>query len=64
MKYEHFGIAVVELMSSGIVTIAHYSAGPKTDIIGPSPSFCAYLAESTEEYAEFVIEGLTKFETE
>jgi len=36
MKHEHFGIAVVELMSSGIITIAHNSAGPKTDIIGPA----------------------------
>lgn len=29
MKHEHFGISVVELMSSGIITIAHNSAGPK-----------------------------------
>ena len=34
MRNEHFGIAVVELMASGIVTIAHNSAGPKEDIIG------------------------------
>ncbi len=34
MKNEHFGISVVELMSSGIITIAHNSAGPKEDIIG------------------------------
>lgn len=25
MKYEHFGIAVCELMASGIITIAHNS---------------------------------------
>ena len=25
MKYEHFGIAVVELMAAGIITIAHNS---------------------------------------
>jgi hypothetical protein len=29
MKHEHFGIAIVELMSAGIITIAHNSAGPK-----------------------------------
>jgi alpha-1,2-mannosyltransferase len=34
MRNEHFGIAVVELMSAGIVTIAHKSAGPFYDIIG------------------------------
>ena len=36
MKHEHFGISVVALMSSGIITIAHNSAGPKEDIIGAS----------------------------
>jgi alpha-1,2-mannosyltransferase len=34
MRNEHFGIAVVELMASGMITIAHNSAGPKEDIIG------------------------------
>jgi len=45
MKFEHFGIAVCELMAAGIITIAHnsgikfifvfkYLAGPKEDIIG------------------------------
>ena len=29
MKDEHFGIAVVEMMSSGIIVVAHDSAGPK-----------------------------------
>ena len=28
MKYEHFGIAIVELMSAGIITIAHNSGIP------------------------------------
>jgi alpha-1,2-mannosyltransferase len=29
MKYEHFGISIVEMMAAGIITIAHNSAGPK-----------------------------------
>lgn len=29
MRQEHFGIAVVELMNAGIVTVAHKSAGPE-----------------------------------
>jgi alpha-1,2-mannosyltransferase len=33
MKYEHFGISIVEMMAAGLVTIAHDSAGPKLDII-------------------------------
>ena len=28
MEEEHFGIAVVEMMSAGLVTIAHASGGP------------------------------------
>ena len=34
MKEEHFGISVVEMMSAGLIVIAHDSAGPKMDIIG------------------------------
>ena len=34
MKQEHFGIAIVEMMSAGLVTIAHASGGPLQDIIG------------------------------
>lgn len=34
MKEEHFGISIVEMMSAGLITIAHDSAGPKMDIIG------------------------------
>ena len=54
MKHEHFGIAIVELMSSGIITIAHNSAGPKTDIIEPSEQPVGYLAEDREGYAFLV----------
>ncbi len=34
MRDEHFGISVIEMMCSGLVTIAHNSAGPQKDIIG------------------------------
>jgi len=64
MKYEHFGIAVVELMSSGIITIAHNSAGPKTDIIGQSPKPIGYLADTAEEYAFYVLNSMLKYDTE
>lgn len=64
MKHEHFGIAVVELMSSGIITIAHNSAGPRTDIIGPSPKPVGYLAEDQEGYVLLVKTALFKYEDE
>ena len=51
MKFEHFGIAIVELMSSGIITVAHKSAGPLKDIIGKSPEPVGYLAETKENYS-------------
>ena len=33
MRQEHFGIGIVEMMAAGLLTIAHNSGGPKTDII-------------------------------
>ena len=62
MRNEHFGIAVVELMASGILTIAHNSAGPKEDIIGGTELPVGYLAETEEEYARFVKEAMLRFE--
>lgn len=32
---EHFGIGIVEMMAAGLITIAHNSGGPRSDIIGP-----------------------------
>ena len=47
MKEEHFGIAIVEMMSAGLVTIAHASGGPLHDIIGSSQEPIGYLCDST-----------------
>jgi glycosyltransferase involved in cell wall biosynthesis len=33
MKYEHFGISIVEAMASGLVPVVHRSGGPWTDIV-------------------------------
>lgn len=63
MKKEHFGIAVVELMSSGIITIAHNSAGPKEDIIGGAPNPVGYLADSQEDYAFFVRKAMMEYDS-
>jgi glycosyltransferase involved in cell wall biosynthesis len=34
MRYEHFGIAVVEAMAAGLIPIVHKSGGTWTDIVG------------------------------
>ena len=51
MRDEHFGIAIVEMMSAGLVTIAHASGGPLHDIIGRADKEqVGYLCSSTEEF--------------
>ncbi len=47
MKEEHFGIAVVEMMTAGLITVAHRSGGPLMDIISERET--GFLAESAEE---------------
>ena len=67
MWNEHFGIGVVEMMAAGLVTVAHNSGGPKSDIIerpwdlrdfadrgGKRPTGC--LASTPDEYAEAIYE--------
>ena len=59
MWNEHFGIGVVEMMAAGLVTIAHNSGGPESDII-QSPwnektrdynNCTGCLASDAEQYA-------------
>ena len=57
MRQEHFGIGIVEMMSAGLITIAHNSGGPRTDII--EPNVTGYLATTPEEYADFIHQALT-----
>lgn len=56
MRDEHFGIGVVEFMASGVVTLAHNSAGPRMDIVVPDEAQpeqpVGFLAASATEYAE------------
>ena len=64
MKDEHFGISVVEMMSAGLITVAHDSAGPKEDIIGGSTEPVGYLANELEDYVFLVKYGLLGYDTE
>mmetsp|Transcript_23379 Transcript_23379/g.29016 ORF Transcript_23379/g.29016 Transcript_23379/m.29016 type:complete len:92 (-) Transcript_23379:48-323(-) len=62
MKEEHFGIAIVEMMSAGLVTIAHTSGGPLHDIIGCSEDPIGYLCSTTEEFAQTLVKAIKNFE--
>jgi alpha-1,2-mannosyltransferase len=55
MRDEHFGISVIEMMASGLITVAHNSAGPLNDIIGPADYFVGLLAESKSSIMNLLI---------
>ena len=52
MWNEHFGIGIVEMMAGGLITIAHNSGGPQTDIIRHEHT--GYLATTATEYANII----------
>lgn len=67
MWNEHFGIGVVEMMAAGLVTVAHDSGGPKSDIIltpwdpeVPNDDATGCLASTADEYADAMREILKR----
>lgn len=67
MWNEHFGIGVVEMMAAGLVTVAHNSGGPKSDIILKPWQFkdgnndaTGCLASTVDEYAHAIYEVLKR----
>jgi len=67
MWNEHFGIGVVEMMAAGLVTVAHDSGGPKSDIIltpwdpeVPNDDATGCLASTADEYATVMREILKR----
>jgi alpha-1,2-mannosyltransferase len=56
MRQEHFGIGIVEMMAAGLLTIAHNSGGPKTDIVEAGVS--GFLATTVDEYATAIHQAL------
>ena len=53
MWNEHFGIGVVEMMAAGVITIAHNSGGPRSDIVVRNRGVpTGILATSASEYAD------------
>ena len=62
MKEEHFGITIVEMMSAGLITIAHASGGPLRDIIGSTEERVGFLCSKTQEFADQVVLAMNKFD--
>ena len=61
MKNEHFGIAIVEMMAAGLITIAHESGGPLRDIIQKSKTR-GYLATSDLDYSDAMYTAIQFFD--
>ena len=69
MRQEHFGIGIVEMMAAGLLTIAHDSGGPRSDIVLPerncsssstdSSKATGFLATTAEQYAAAMHRALT-----
>lgn len=48
---EHFGIGIVDMLSGGLITLAHKSAGPRDDILGNhTHELYGYLAEDDKDF--------------
>lgn len=53
MWNEHFGIGIVEMMAAGVITIAHDSGGPKSDIVIDGQN--GFLRSDDVGYAEAIL---------
>jgi len=62
MYEEHFGIAIVELMSAGLITIAHASAGPLLDIIGATEEPVGFVAKTEQDYIDHLVRSMREFD--
>ena len=58
MKFEHFGIAVVEAMSAGIVPVVHRSGGPWMDILEEKQGEVGYAYTDIDECVKVIKELL------
>jgi glycosyltransferase involved in cell wall biosynthesis len=54
MRYEHFGISIVEAMSAGLVPVVHRSGGPWLDILNETEGKVGYSYSSNHEAAAII----------
>jgi len=57
-KYEHFGVAVVEAMSAGLVPIVHKSGNPWIDILQRRQGVYGYAYEGVDDASTIIVELL------
>lgn len=53
-RYEHFGIAIVEAMSAGLVPVVHRSGGPWLDILKETDGIVGYSYTNNREAATII----------
>lgn len=53
MENEHFGIVLLECMAAGLITVAHNSGGPRTDIIDHGKN--GFLADDVCDFSEKLV---------
>lgn len=63
-KYEHFGMAIVEAMSSGLIPVVHKSGGPWMDIVTEGGKLVCGFGFETPSEAAYHIEQLINLKLE
>lgn len=53
MENEHFGIVLLECMAAGLITVAHNSGGPQTDIINDGTN--GFLADDVHGFTDKLV---------
>lgn len=55
MKYEHFGIAVVEAMAVGLISIVHKYSGAQSDIVNFGKYGFGFIEELIEMFGNILL---------
>ncbi|MEM3806069.1 MAG: glycosyltransferase [Desulfurococcus sp.] len=64
MKYEHFGIAVVEAMAAGSIPIVHRYSGSWIDLVSPLEEDIRYSYTNYDECADIILKKLSNWTLE
>ncbi|MEM0249139.1 MAG: glycosyltransferase, partial [Ignisphaera sp.] len=64
MKYEHFGIAVVEAIAAGSIPIVHRYSGSWIDVVSPLEEDIRYSYTDYDECADIILKKLSNWTLE